>query len=179
MSRTDIDVTKLNEAVREEALQVQAAVDEVRKVIVGQEEVREDRALARHELPGLLLVDERPHEVGGEEIGRELDARELQVEHLAEGLDRHRLGEAGHALDQEVPPAQQRHHHALHQVALADDDLAHLGHGGLDLERLLAHGLVQPRDVHLRLSHRLVASPATSDARPRPAAGLPARVDIR
>ena len=48
MSRTDIDVTKLNEAVREEALQVQAAVDEVRKVIVGQE------ALVERLLVGLL-----------------------------------------------------------------------------------------------------------------------------
>ena len=36
MAQAEIDVAKLNEAVREEARLVQAAVDEVRKVIVGQ-----------------------------------------------------------------------------------------------------------------------------------------------
>ncbi len=36
MARAEVDVAKLNEAVREEAALVQAAVDEVRKVIVGQ-----------------------------------------------------------------------------------------------------------------------------------------------
>ena len=54
MSRTDIDVTKLNEAVREEALQVQAAVDEVRKVIVGQ------AALVDRLMIGLLCRRPRP-----------------------------------------------------------------------------------------------------------------------
>jgi MoxR-like ATPase len=36
VARAEVDVAKLNEAVREEAVLVQAAVDEVRKVIVGQ-----------------------------------------------------------------------------------------------------------------------------------------------
>jgi len=46
MSRSDIDVAKLNEAVREEALLVQAAVDEVRKVIVGQRALVERMVVA-------------------------------------------------------------------------------------------------------------------------------------
>ena len=36
MVEAEIDVAKLNEEVREESLQLQAAMDEVRKVIVGQ-----------------------------------------------------------------------------------------------------------------------------------------------
>jgi MoxR-like ATPase len=43
---TDIDVAKLNEAVREEALQIQTAVDEIRKVIVGQKPLVERMMVA-------------------------------------------------------------------------------------------------------------------------------------
>jgi MoxR-like ATPase len=46
MARAEVDVAKLNEAVREEALLVQAAVDEVRKVIVGQKALVERMMVA-------------------------------------------------------------------------------------------------------------------------------------
>jgi MoxR-like ATPase len=59
MSRTDIDVTKLNEAVREEARLVQAAVDEVRKVIVGQKALVE-RMMVALLCRGHLLVEGVP-----------------------------------------------------------------------------------------------------------------------
>ena len=59
MSRTEVDVTKLNEAVREEALQVQAAVDEVRKVIVGQKALV-DRMMVALLCRGHLLVEGVP-----------------------------------------------------------------------------------------------------------------------
>jgi MoxR-like ATPase len=48
MARAEMDVAKLNEAVREETLLVQQAVDEVRKVIVGQ------RALVERMMVALL-----------------------------------------------------------------------------------------------------------------------------
>src|SRR5512134_3271983 len=59
MSRSDIDVAKLNEAVREEALLVQAAVDEVRKVIVGQKALV-DRMMVALLCRGHLLVEGVP-----------------------------------------------------------------------------------------------------------------------
>jgi MoxR-like ATPase len=59
MSRSDIDVAKLNEAVREEALLVQAAVDEVRKVIVGQKTLVE-RMMVALLCRGHLLVEGVP-----------------------------------------------------------------------------------------------------------------------
>ena len=43
-----------------------------------------------------------------------------------ERLDRQRLGQAGHALDQQVAAREQRDQHALEEVVLADDDLLHL-----------------------------------------------------
>jgi MoxR-like ATPase len=56
---TEIDVAKLNEAVREEALQIQTAVDEVRKVIVGQKMLVE-RMMVALLCRGHLLVEGVP-----------------------------------------------------------------------------------------------------------------------
>ena len=43
-----------------------------------------------------------------------------------ERLDRHRLGEARHALDEEVAAGEEGDGHPLEEVVLADDDLLHL-----------------------------------------------------
>ena len=56
---TEIDVAKLNEAVREEALQIRTAVDEVRKVIVGQKTLVE-RMMVALLCRGHLLVEGVP-----------------------------------------------------------------------------------------------------------------------
>ena len=50
---------------------------------------------------------------------------------LRQRLDRHRLGQPGHALDQQVAAGQQRDEHPLQQLVLADDGLLDL------VERLL------------------------------------------
>src|SRR5512143_4022567 len=59
MARTEIDVARLNESVREEARLVQAAVDEVRKVIVGQRALVE-RMMVALLCRGHLLVEGVP-----------------------------------------------------------------------------------------------------------------------
>jgi MoxR-like ATPase len=58
-TRADIDVAQLNEAVREEALQIRAAVDEVRRVIVGQKTLVE-RMMVALLCRGHLLVEGVP-----------------------------------------------------------------------------------------------------------------------
>ncbi len=57
--RSEVDVAKLNEAVREESVLVQAAVDEVRKVIVGQKLLVE-RMMVALLCRGHLLVEGVP-----------------------------------------------------------------------------------------------------------------------
>ena len=94
--------------------------------LVGEQQVREHRAQRRPELAGLLVVDARADEVGRDEVGRELDALELAADRVGDGLDRHRLGEARHALDEDVAADQQRDDEPLQEVVLADDDLLHL-----------------------------------------------------
>ncbi len=59
MVQAEIDVAKLNEAVREESLQIQAAMDEVKKVIVGQKGLV-DRMMVALLCRGHLLVEGLP-----------------------------------------------------------------------------------------------------------------------
>ena len=63
----------------------------------------------------------RRHQVGGE-----LHPGEVEVERLGQGLDQQRLGHAGHALQQDVAPHQQRGDEAGQRAVLADHDLADL-----------------------------------------------------
>ena len=44
------------------------------------------------------------------------------ADRLRERLHRHRLGQAGHALDEQMAPCEQGNDHALEQRVLADDD---------------------------------------------------------
>jgi MoxR-like ATPase len=59
MSQAQVDVTRLNEAVREESLQVQTAIAEVKKVIVGQRGLI-DRMMVALLCRGHLLVEGVP-----------------------------------------------------------------------------------------------------------------------
>ena len=63
--------------------------------LVGEHEVGEDRA--ELDVEGVLagLVDARADDVGGHEVGGELEAGEGAADRPREGLDRQRLGDAG------------------------------------------------------------------------------------
>jgi hypothetical protein len=115
--------------------------------LVGQHEVGEDRTELRGELALELVVDDGPDQVGRQEVGGELDAGELRVDRVAQRADRERLGEAGDALEQDVPARQQPDQDALDHVLLADDDLADLVQQAVDEGALLGDQLVQGTDV--------------------------------
>ena len=91
----------------------------------------------------VFLNDVRAGDVRRHQVGRELDALELEVEHLGQRGDEQRLGQAGHADDQAVAADEQRQQHLLDHVVLADDQLLQLG------DDLLPAGvhLVGQRDV--------------------------------
>ena len=54
-------------------------------------------------------------DVGGHQVRRELDARELAAEHVRQRAHEQRLGDARHAFDQRVVPGED------HDEALVDD----------------------------------------------------------
>ena len=89
--------------------------------LVGEQEVAEDRAFLGVEAARVGPVDARADEVARDEIGRELDAPERAAEHGRGRLDRQRLREAGHALDQEVAARDEADEHALEHLVLARD----------------------------------------------------------
>ena len=98
----------------------------------------------------VLLQDVGAGDVGGQEVGRELDAAERQIERLRERRDEQRLGEARHADEERVAAREERDEHEVDDLLLPDDAcadrvvkrLARAGGAGeeLDVARRLAAG---------------------------------------
>ena len=86
------------------------------------DDVRENRTLLRREVAGLGVVDQRPEQIGGQQIGRELDALESDLDGLRERRDGQSLGESGDAFDQDVIVRQQCQQEPVDHLALAHDD---------------------------------------------------------
>ena len=93
--------------------------------LVRQQDVREHRARAERELAAAQR--HRARDVGGQHVGRELDAPEAQAERLRERVDRQRLGDAGRALEQHVTARGGRDQREVDRRLLSHDDAAHLG----------------------------------------------------
>src|SRR3954447_11098027 len=100
--------------------------------LVGEQEVAEHRAELGVEAAGVLAVDPCADEVGGHQVGRELEALERPAERIRERLDGQRLGEARDALEQHVPTGQQRHEQPLEHRLLTHDHALDLEHRGLE-----------------------------------------------
>ncbi len=62
--------------------------------LVGEQQAGEDGTAAELELPALLVVDERAGQVGGQQVGGELGAREVEAQRLGEGARGEGLAEA-------------------------------------------------------------------------------------
>ena len=93
------------------------------------------------------VVDQRPGQVGGKQIGGELDAREGHLQRAGQRLDRGGLGEAGHPLEEHVPVGEQGDHQPVDHALLTDDDPAHFaGQPAQDL-RFIPHPGVQFGDI--------------------------------
>ena len=56
------------------------------------------------ELAARLVVDDGADDVGGQQVGRELNALELHLQRVGQRLDRQRLGQAGHPSSSTCPP---------------------------------------------------------------------------
>ena len=64
---------------------------------VGEDEVGEDRPFFGVERTVILSIGERSDEVGGQEIGGELNASELAIDDASERIAKQRFGEPRHA----------------------------------------------------------------------------------
>ena len=111
------------------------AVDFVRHQQLG-----EDRALDEAEgaLPAVgFLQHFRADDVGGHQVGRELDALPVEPQHDAQRLHQLGLGQARHADQKAMAARQQRDQRLLDHLVLAEDHLAdRLAHLGEEWRRL-------------------------------------------
>jgi hypothetical protein len=126
--------------------------------LVGENDVGEDRPALGREDAVARVVDEGADQVGGQQVGGELQPVEAGVDGLRQGLHRQRLGQAGHALEQDVPVGEQADQHAVDDVALADDDLADLLAQPVDERRRVLDLLIDHCGISLH-------SPSPPDAR--------------
>ena len=133
--------------------------------LVGQDQRAEERAGLEHELRRAVgPVDEHDgaRDVGGHQVGRELDAVVRDPERACEGAHHARLADSRHAFEQGVATEDEADHDAPDGLALADD-------GAADLRLDRRHGLaelggcglggrsIRGRDRR-RLAHREVSS---------------------
>ena len=96
---------------------------------VGQADLGEDRAALELEEP--LAVGRLHHHVGAQDVGRhqvgrELDAGEIQVEGFGQGADQERFAQSRHAFQQAMAAGEQARQHAVDDLVMADNDAADL-----------------------------------------------------
>ena len=106
--------------------------------LVGHQQLREHRAgdEAETALAARRLLQHLGAEnVGGHQVGRELDAPRIEPERRAHGLDQLGLGEARHADQQPVAAGEDRDQRAVDHLLLAEDDGADRGLGGARMRR--------------------------------------------
>ena len=104
----------------------------------------------------VLARDGRADDVARHQVGRELDARELQVQHVGQRLHQLGLADAGNALQQHVPARQQAGHDAHDVVVVADDDPRHLLAHDAEVVAELLDLAVHRRRVHRLPSRRFM-----------------------
>ena len=113
---------------------------------IGEQKGGEDRPFDEDELVLLHVENARAGDVGGHEIGGELDAVELAPEHPRERAHEQRFGDTGHALDERVVAGEDGDERLIDHVLLADDDFAHFGAGTgedvLDVGGVGGHGKI-------------------------------------
>jgi hypothetical protein len=99
--------------------------------LVGKDDVGEDRPRREHHLPAagarILVDDVGPGNVRRHEIRCELDAVELELQHLRQRRNQQRLRQPGDADNQAVAADEERQQDQLDDVRLADDAFAELG----------------------------------------------------
>ena len=124
------------------------------------------KRIARDPRGAVLLDDLGADDVDGHQVGRELDAAELEVDGLGQRLDEQRLGQARHAAQQHVPAGEKRGQDLRDDLLLPDDDAPQLA-----LEaaaRLAACAKRQRLERRRRRLHGILHLPAILLPRPWP-----------
>jgi hypothetical protein len=88
---------------------------------VRQHQVVEDRALLEHEAAGFRAIDLGAGDVGGQQVGGELDAMELRLDAFGQLFDGLGLGQPRRAFDQHVAVGEQGDQQTIDEFFLAEN----------------------------------------------------------
>ena len=97
--------------------------------LVGQHDLREDRARLKLEdaaAVGQLHDHVGADDIGGHQVGGELDAVEVEIDRLGQGSHQQRLAQPGNAFEQRMTADEQAGQDAVDDLVVADDHLADL-----------------------------------------------------
>jgi hypothetical protein len=113
--------------------------------------MREDRPFLDAEFAAARTINLRTDDVGGQQVGGELDAAKAQAQASRQRAVGLRLGQAGLTFEEEMAAGEETDQPAVNEDALADDDFADLGverveagaqFGGLAVDLLNVRGHV-------------------------------------
>ncbi len=88
--------------------------------LVGKQQLGEDRTLAEPKRTGVEIIDVRAEDIGGHQVGRELNTLELGLHQQRNGFRHQRLRGAGDAFEQHMPARKQGDQHVRERVFLPD-----------------------------------------------------------
>jgi hypothetical protein len=91
-------------------------------------------------------VNERPHDIGGKQVGRELNAMKAGLNRCGQRADGKRLRQTGHAFQQHMAVGKQPDQQTVNELFLANDDFPNLGSQRSDPRRSCLHLFVQRCD---------------------------------
>ena len=94
--------------------------------LIRQDDLRHDGACPVFELAGLLVEYVDAGNIGGQEIGRELDAAESAAQRPRQRLRQRRLAHAGHVLQQDMAVGEESNQKQFDRRRLSDDDASDL-----------------------------------------------------
>ncbi len=122
--------------------------------LVGQQHLAEDRPLAEDEIIAFAVENIGPGDVGGEQVGGELEPLVLRAQDAGKRLGQGGLGDAGHALEQDVTGGEQGDEELVRHRLHAHHHARHLGQGPVpevaDALRPLPDGHAVAADVEPR-----------------------------
>jgi hypothetical protein len=111
--------------------------------LVGQNKIGKKRTLMNGELAILGIIDLGTNQVGGQQVGRKLNAGEIGLNCLSHSFHQQSLGQAGHTFQQNMAIGQKRDQNALNQRFLADHYLVDFGQKVLQKDGLAANLLIE------------------------------------
>ncbi len=120
--------------------------------LVCQHEIRKHRAVLGAVFPIVLIVNHGTHNVGRQQIRRELDALKFRLDDRGKRFHGHGFGQAGNAFQQNMTVRQQADEQTLNHVFLADDDFAHLLGDFLDKCAFFLNPGIDGLNVNVHLS---------------------------